>query len=212
MDINELSPAAQDYLKVIWSAVEWGDPPITTKGIAARLGTSQANVSDMARRLASQGLLHYEPYKPLVLTPLGERLARGMVRRHRLIETFLTEVLGYGWEEVHDDAELLEHAASQRFLDRLDTLLGHPTHDPHGDPIPDPSGEIAPARAPLVRDATPGTYTVVRVSDEDPDALAGLGALGVVPGAELVVTADGAQVDGGPLTAEQLALVRVRRR
>ena len=82
----------------------------------------------------AQGLVDYQPYKPVTLTPLGERLAIAMVRRHRLLETFLAEVLHYGWEEVHEDAELLEHAASERFLQRIDDVLGHPLTDPHGDP------------------------------------------------------------------------------
>ncbi|PZQ39340.1 MAG: metal-dependent transcriptional regulator, partial [Phenylobacterium zucineum] len=126
MEADDLTPIAQDYLKVIWSAVEWGEPPITTKALAERFATSQANVSGTMRRLQARGLVDYEPYKPVRLTELGLRLAIAMVRRHRLIETFLAETLGYGWEEVHDDAERLEHAASDRFLTRIDELLGHP--------------------------------------------------------------------------------------
>lgn len=210
--VDDLSPVAQDYLKVIWSAVEWGDAPITTKGLAARLGTTQANVSETVKRLAAQGLLEHRPYRPVVLTPLGERLARVMVRRHRLIETFLTEVLGYGWEEVHDDAELLEHAASERFLARLDAVLGHPRRDPHGDAIPDADGGWTPVVAPLLAEARPGDHTVARISDDDPERLVRLGGQGVAPGVVLVVDDDGVvHVDRTPLAldAGDLAAIRV---
>lgn len=106
-EVDALTPVAQDYLKVIWAATEWGEPPITTKGLATRFGTTQANVSETVRRLEAQGLVAYEPYRPVVLTELGVRLAMAMVRRHRLIECFLATTLGYGWDEVHDEAERL---------------------------------------------------------------------------------------------------------
>ena len=182
--VDELTPIAQDYLKVIWSATEWGDPPITTKGLAERLGTSQANVSDTVRRLAAQRLVTYESYRPVRLTERGARLAVAMVRRHRLIEAFLVGVLNYGWDEVHDEAEALEHAASDTLIDRIDALLGHPHADPHGDPIPAADGTLR--RPPAVRVATiTGRCRVVRVSDADPDLLARCRALGIVPGAQL---------------------------
>lgn len=218
MQVDDLSPVAQDYLKVIWSAVEWGEPPITTKAIAARLGTSQANVSETMRRLHAHGLVVHQPYRPVTLTPLGERLALGMVRRHRLLETFLAEVLGYGWEEVHGDAERLEHAVSDRFLERIDALLGRPRIDPHGDPIPTADGHWdAPAGAVRLSGAGPGEYRVVRVSDADPDRLTRLRAHHVVPGAAVSVAADGA-VRIGPdgsvlgLGTDDLSEVRVRTR
>ncbi len=209
--VDDLTPIAQDYLKVIWSAVEWGDPPITTKGIAARLGTTQANVSDTVKRLASQGLITYAPYRPVALTDLGEQLARAMVRRHRLIETFLTEVLGYGWEEVHDDAELLEHAASEFFLAHVDAHLGHPRRDPHGDAIPSPEGAWSRLVAPLLADAGPGTHTVARVADTDADQLARLSDLGIAPGVDLTVDAEGAVHSDGllALDSDDRAAIRV---
>jgi DtxR family Mn-dependent transcriptional regulator len=218
MQVDDLSPVAQDYLKVIWSAVEWGEPPITTKALAAKLGTSQANVSETMRRLHAQGLVVHQPYRPVTLTPLGERLALGMVRRHRLLETFLAHVLGYGWEEVHADAERLEHAASDRFLERIDALLGHPRSDPHGDPIPTADGRWA-AQAGAVRlsGAGPGDYRVVRVSDADPDRLTRLRAQHLVPGAVISVAVDGSVhlgPDGGilELDVDDLSEVRVRPR
>lgn len=201
--VDDLTPIAQDYLKVIWSAVEWGDPPIATKGLAQRFGTTQANVSDTVKRLAAQGLITYAPYKPVTLTHLGERLARAMVRRHRLIETFLTEVLHYGWEEVHDDAELLEHAASEFFLARIDALLGHPRRDPHGDAIPDVDGGWIRLVAPPFTDAGPGTHLVARVADTDPDQLTRLSDLGIAPGTTLIVDAAGAaHTSGGPVALD----------
>lgn len=213
--VEHLTPVAQDYLKVIWSAVEWGEPAITTKGLAQRFATSQAAVSDTVRRLEAQGLVVYQPYKPVTLTPLGERLALAMVRRHRLVETFLATVLGYGWEEIHDDAERLEHAVSERMLTRMDTLLGHPRFDPHGDPIPAADGAwTPPADAERLCDVAPGRYRVVRVSDTDPDQLSRFRSLRVVPGAWLTVAEDGTPQredgDGGDLDAALSAQVWVR--
>jgi DtxR family Mn-dependent transcriptional regulator len=203
-EVDALTPVAQDYLKVIWAATEWGEPPITTKGLATRFGTTQANVSETVRRLEAQGLVAYEPYRPVVLTELGVRLAMAMVRRHRLIECFLATTLGYGWDEVHDEAERLEHAVSDDFLTRIDRLLGYPSFDPHGDPIPGPDGSLpAPAPAVLLPDAAPGRYVVARVSDADPDTLARLRSRGLVPG----VVIDTADLDLADL---DLAAVRVR--
>ncbi|MCB0911201.1 MAG: metal-dependent transcriptional regulator [Propionibacteriaceae bacterium] len=216
MDADDLTPVAQDYLKVIWSAVEWGEPPITTKALAERFATSQANVSGTMRRLQAQGLVTYEPYRPVVLTDLGERLAVGMVRRHRLIETFLAQVLGYGWEEVHDDAERLEHAASERFLARIDAILDHPRTDPHGDPIPTADGRWVPQSDALrLADAGPGGYRVSRVDDSDPDLLGRLRRLLITPGATLWVsegTPGYRRADGTPLDlgTDALAAIRVR--
>ncbi|MBK9695883.1 MAG: metal-dependent transcriptional regulator [Propionibacteriaceae bacterium] len=192
--VDALSSVAQDYLKVIWSATEWGDPPITTKALAARLGTTPANVSETLRRLDSQGLVHYEPYRPARLSASGRRLALAMVRRHRLLEAFLAGMVGYSWDEVHDEAERLEHAVSDDFLDRIDALLGFPTHDPHGDPIPAPDGRT-PATDDTLRlpDAPPGRYLVVRVSDADSATLARLTAAGFAPGAVVPEAPEGLQ-------------------
>ena len=203
-EVDALTPVAQDYLKVIWAATEWGEPPITTKGLAVRFGTTQANVSETVRRLDAQGLVTYEPYRPVVLTERGVRLAMAMVRRHRLIECFLASTLGYGWDEVHDEAERLEHAVSDDFLARVDRLLGFPQYDPHGDPIPGPDGSLpAPVAAVRLTEAEPGWYVVARVSDADPDALARLHSRGLTPGV-VVETA------GLDLADPDLAAVRVR--
>lgn len=212
--VEDLTPVAQDYVKVIWAAIEWGEPPITTKGLAARFATTQANVSDTMRRLQALGLVDYQPYKPVTLTERGRRLGVAMVRRHRLIEAFLAEVVGYAWDEVHDEAERLEHAVSDTLLDRIDELLGHPRTDPHGDPIPTADGSWEPrAGAVLLAGAPPGRYRVVRVADSVPERLVRLRELGLVPGAVLDLDPGGSptvRVDGAQhlLTADDLAALR----
>lgn len=215
MDIDGTTPVAQDYLKTIWSATEWGGQPLGTAALAERFGTSRANVSDVANRLAEQGLVLRRPYKPLELTDRGRAVAVAMVRRHRLIETFLLEVLGYGWDEVHDEAERLEHAASDTMIARIDALLGHPAADPHGDPIPGPDGRPRArggARA-LAEGVEAGEYDVVRVSDEEPDVLRRAGELGLAPGAPLRAGDDGAlEAPGGEVPAAVAAALWVRAR
>ena len=185
MDPDALTTVAQDYLKAIWSRTEWGDAPLTTGDLAARMGAAPATVTETVRRLAGQGLLEYTPYRPVTLTPMGRDCAVAMVRRHRLIETYLVTALGYGWDEVHDEAERLEHAASPGLIERIDEALGHPTADPHGDPIPAADGRtVLPEGTLLLRDLTEaGPVEVVRVSDADPGALVAARALGLVPGA-----------------------------
>lgn len=188
-DLDRISPVAQDYLKVIWSATEWGDPPITTGALAARFKTTAANVTDSVKRLAHLGLVSYRPYKPVRLTPAGARYAVAMVRRHRLLETFLVKTLGYTWDEVHGEAERLEHAATPTLIDRIDALLGHPTTDPHGDPIPDASGATQhPDTAIRLSQAAAGTWKVVRISDADPAILTLAETRGIIPGATITVT------------------------
>jgi DtxR family Mn-dependent transcriptional regulator len=188
--VDDLTPIAQDYLKVIWSAIEWGDPPITTKLLAARFATTQANVSETMRRLDRQGLVNYQPYKPVTLTSLGESLAVAMVRRHRLLETYLAQALNYGWEEVHDEAERLEHAVSDGFLERIDHLLGYPRIDPHGDPIPGPHWDWTPQTGAIkLSQAEPGQYRVVRVADTDPEQLSRLRREHLEPGSTVQVRA-----------------------
>ncbi|MFL0448304.1 metal-dependent transcriptional regulator [Corynebacterium xerosis] len=184
MDLSEITPVAQDYLKVIWAATEWGRPPITATALAARMGTTPPNVSDTVRRLAAQGLVEYQPYKPVMLTERGEQYAIAMVRRHRLLETFLATTLGHPWEEVHDEAERLEHAASETMIERIDALLGNPTTDPHGDPIPTATGQISRSiDATRLTHATPGDYEIIRISDADSSQLAGFRRQEIVPGA-----------------------------
>lgn len=184
MDLSEITPVAQDYLKVIWAATEWGGPPITATALAARMGTTPPNVSDTVRRLAAQGLVEYQPYKPVMLTERGEQYAIAMVRRHRLLETFLVTTLGYPWEEVHDEAERLEHAVSETMIERIDAFLGNPATDPHGDPIPTATGYVSrPIDATRLTRVTPGDYEIIRIADADSSQLAGFRRQEIVPGA-----------------------------
>ncbi|MEX0914127.1 MAG: metal-dependent transcriptional regulator, partial [Demequina sp.] len=124
MSAQELSATAQDYVKVVWSAGEWSDAPVTTKQLAARMGVAPSTVSETVRRLSDQGLLEHAPYGAVTLTTAGRAHALDVVRRHRLIETYLVAKLGYTWDEVHDEAEVLEHACSARMIDAMDAALG----------------------------------------------------------------------------------------
>lgn len=170
--------AIEDYVKVIHSHTEWQDAPITTGQLAQRLGLAPSSVTEMVKKLVVAGLAEHEPYGAIELTPNGVALALRMVRRHRLIETWLVERVGYSWDEVHDEAEVLEHAVSDRLLNALDADLGFPVRDPHGDPIPSRDGE--PRRVPAAHLVDVPGGRVVRVSDADPDHLRELTQHGVV--------------------------------
>lgn len=135
-----ISASIGDYLKAIWRLSD--TEPVATTTIAAQLNVSAPSVSAMFIRLQERGFVTYERYKGVRLTAQGEREALKLLRRHRLIETFLLAQLGYSWDEVHEEAERLEHAVSERFTERLAALLSHPTHDPHGDPIPEANGTL----------------------------------------------------------------------
>jgi DtxR family Mn-dependent transcriptional regulator len=204
----------QDYLKVIWTSQEWDDTPVSSRLLAERLGVSPSTVSESLKRLASQGLVDHERYGSVTLTDDGRAAALAMVRRHRLVETFLVEYLGYAWDEVHDEAEVLEHAVSDEFVERLSERLGHPTFDPHGDPIPTADGDVPALDARRLVDVeAPADLRVVRVSDEDPALLRHLVDLGLVLGARprlverhdfagtLAVELDGRTLDVGHVAA-----------
>jgi DtxR family Mn-dependent transcriptional regulator len=169
---DALSTVAQDYLKVIWTAQEWSAERVSTKMLAERLGVSASTASESIRKLADQGLVDHEKYGAVTLTAEGRRAALAMVRRHRLLETFLVRELGYGWDEVHDEAEVLEHAVSDRLMARIDAKLGFPQRDPHGDPIPAVDGQVpAPAARQLWSCVDGEAGTVARISDADPEML-----------------------------------------
>ena len=188
MRAGEVSEVSQDYLKAIWSAQEWGGDPMTATELANRFGTTKANVTEVLKRLDELGLITRVPYRPPVLTEEGKAIALSMVRRHRLIETFLVETLGYGWEEVHDEAEHLEHAVSDLLVDRIDAVLGHPARDPHGDPIPTADGEVDLPDARLLTEIPAGSSVVVeRISDADPRLLSFCAEHGITVGATLEV-------------------------
>jgi DtxR family Mn-dependent transcriptional regulator len=181
---GSVSTSVGDYLKAVWSLGR--DGPVTTGGLAARLGVAPASVSGMVVRLHRLGLLAHVPYHGVSLTAEGNRQALRLVRRHRLLETFLVERLGYAWDEVHAEAEVLEHAVSDRFIDRLSRLLGEPTHDPHGDPIPTAGGAIPPTPDQPLTAAADGTrFRVHRLHTQDPEALARLDRLGLKPGVDV---------------------------
>lgn len=178
VSLSDLTPVAQDYLKVIWSAGEWAEAPVTSKMIAERVRVGASTVSENVRRLVEHNLVSHAPYGAVELTHSGRRLAVQMVRRHRLIETYLVESLGYGWDEVHDEAEVIEHAVSNTFVDRIDALLGHPHRDPHGDPIPSVDGEVSRPQAVSLLDLSVGEAgRIARFADADPDNLRYFGTL-----------------------------------
>ncbi|MFC7404833.1 metal-dependent transcriptional regulator [Georgenia alba] len=186
--VTELTSATQDYLKVVWSAQEWSAEPVTTTLLARRMGYSPSTVSEAVKKLTGQGLLTHARYGAIELTEAGRGAALSMVRRHRIIETFLVEELGYGWDEVHDEAEVLEHAVSDRLVDALDDRLGHPRRDPHGDPIPRRDGTVpSPAARQLHLSGGGERVRVARISDTDPQVLRYFADLGVALDTELDV-------------------------
>lgn len=180
------SRAVEDYLRVIHGLIGSGEP-VTTGGLARRLGVSSPSVSAMVKRMEGEGLVE-RPGGRLQLTASGEQRALRVVRRHRLVETLLVRALGMTWDEVHVEADLLEHAISDRLEERMDAVLGHPTRDPHGDPIPPRSGcHREDWGTPLDSAGAGVRFRVERVSDRDSASLRYLGSLGVVPGALLEV-------------------------
>ena len=193
-----LSGPVEDYLKAIYD-LERGAQPATTNEIAERLAISPASVSGMVRRLADQGLITHEPYRGVRLTEDGRRAALRTLRRHRILECYLTEVLGYPWDRVHDEAEQLEHAASEELIERMASALGDPSHDPHGAPIPSREGEVDEPTLRTLADAAVGEQVRVRqVMDKDAERLRYLAELGIRPGA-LVRILERAPFDG-PIT------------
>jgi DtxR family Mn-dependent transcriptional regulator len=192
-----LSRSAEDYLKAIYGLTERGDTA-STSAIAEVLAVQPASVTGMIKRLADAKLLEHVPYRGVRLTELGVREALRVLRRHRVIETYLCERLGYTWDDVHEEAERLEHAVSDRLVERMADALHFPSHDPHGAPIPTPSGEIEATDFLTLADAAPGVELRVRaVQDEDPDELRSLEATGLTPGAHLQVEAGQGDPDGG---------------
>jgi len=192
------SSSIEDYVKVIYGFTEWQDKAITSSQLAQRLGVANSSVSEMVRKLKDQGLVDHKPYSAITLTESGVRLALSMVRRHRLIETYLVQELGYSWDEVHDEAELLEHAVSDTFIERMAAKLGNPQRDPHGDPIPAADGTVQLPEAHLLGELDPGhTGRITRISDENPDLLRYLSAEEIDLDAEVEVV--GRKPFGGAL-------------
>lgn len=184
------SKALEDYLKIIYKLEEVGDSSkgVSTSSIAERLAISQASVSNMIKKLADKQLIVYEPYYGVTLTESGRDVALGMIRKHRILELFLVERLGYSWDEVDEEAEVLEHAVSDKLTKRMWEELGRPTQDPHGSPIPDESGAIFEAPSIRLADceiAKP--FRVQRIQNRTPAELRYLFSIGLVKGAQVNV-------------------------
>jgi len=183
------TPVVEDYLKTIWKLQQQEDAPVATSRIAEQLGLTAAAVTAMVKRLAEQRLVAHEPYYGVRLTGAGELAALRIIRRHRVLELFLQEVLGYAWDRVHDEAERLEHAASDELIERLATLLGDPARDPHGAAIPSAEGEIDRESHPLLAELPVGRIArVLEVTTGDAEHLRYLGSLELYPGASVQVT------------------------
>jgi DtxR family Mn-dependent transcriptional regulator len=184
----DLTESQEDYLKQIFLLGEQRDS-VSTQSIAECLDVRPASVTGMIQRLAQLGLVEHQRYRGVRLTERGRRVALEIVRHHRLLETYLAQALGYGWDEVHDEAERLEHVISERFEERIAEALGHPTHDPHGHPIPDRDLRLpeSGSAVPLTGVSSGRTATLASVSTQDQDSLNLLGRLGIIPGAMVSV-------------------------
>jgi DtxR family Mn-dependent transcriptional regulator len=195
---RHLTAPAEDYLKVIYEIEQRGDAA-GTNDIASELRIAPASVSGMIQRLAGQGLLTHERYRGVRLTSAGRAAALRTLRRHRIIECYLTERLGFDWDTVHVEAERLEHAASDELIERMAAALGDPTVDPHGAPIPSRDGAMDETRHRTLADLSAGDHArVERVSDEDAAFLRYLSGLGVTPGTAVEVVAR--EPFSGPIT------------
>ena len=189
MSKAQLSDSTQDYLKAIWLAGEWSDEPVTATNIAQRVGVTMSTTSDALRRLRQAGLIDHAPYSAITLTDIGRAHAVEVVRRHRLLETFLVQALGYTWDQVHDEAEVLEHAVSDFMVDKLAEYLGHPERDPHGDPIPSADGSVEELTAiPLTELGFGAAAVVERIADDDPELLQYFASHGVAHGTVVELT------------------------
>ncbi|ADI15807.1 metal-dependent transcriptional regulator [Truepera radiovictrix] len=206
MTRRTISAATEDYLKTIY---DLGGRDVKTQALAEALSVSAASVSGMLKKLHALKLITYEKYRGVSLTPAGRKVALETLRHHRLIETYLSEALGYPWHEVHDEAERLEHVISEAFEARIAEALGHPTFDPHGDPIPQTDGSLPAPRGRPLTELEPGRRArLTRITDQRREVLVYLESQGLKPGAELEVVARAPLA--GPVTlrcgGQQLAL------
>ncbi|MFN3179318.1 MAG: manganese-dependent transcriptional regulator MntR [Thermus sp.] len=192
-----LSEAQEDYLKQLFLLEAKGQSPVPTQALAERLGVKPPSVTEMLKKLTALGLVEHAPYQGARLTEAGRRIALEVLRHHRLLEAYLHQALGYGWEEVHQEAERLEHVISEAFEERIAELLGHPPFDPHGDPIPTKDLALAEAPALPLSQAPLGEARVVRALAQDRGTLNLLARLGLVPGKVLRVVekGDGVAID-----------------
>ncbi len=195
--IQELAPRISDCLKLIHAMQERGQK-VSTSAVSERLGVSDATATMMFKDFAAAGWVEHVPYRGVRLTPLGERKAMEVIRHHRLLELYLARQLGYSWDKVHAEADRLEHVISEEFEDKLDELLGYPTVDPHGDPIPGKDGTVTARTGRTLSQLKDGeSAQILRVSDQNPEKLCYLGELGLYP-ETLIQVIDRAPF-GGPL-------------
>jgi DtxR family Mn-dependent transcriptional regulator len=193
-----MTAAVEDYAKAIYALELRNAGRVTTNALAERLRVTPASASGMVKRLGELGLAAHQPYRGVTLTEAGRRVALEVMRHHRLLELYLVEHLGVPWDRVHEEAEVLEHVLSEQLEERISESLGHPTHDPHGDPIPTRELEIDEGPQLSLEALEPGDRArLARVSDSDPEMLRFLAERGIVPGSDLEI------VDkhpfGGPL-------------
>ena len=190
------SSTVEDYLKAILKLQGRGEERVSPGSVAQALGVAPGTVTSMMKTLAESGLVSYEPYSGVRLTGEGRRLAIHVLRRHRLVELFLVQVLGMDWSEVHAEAERLEHVVSDAVIERMDELLGHPSVDPHGDPIPDRHGVVEDREHPSLATCPAGRpLRVVRVADQDPEFLRSMEERGLTPGTSVRVEERAAATD-----------------
>lgn len=193
-DHSRITPAIEDYLKAIYTLQQQG--LVTTSLLGEQRGSKPGSVTGMVKKLAEMHLVQHTPYQGVLLTPAGERIALEVIRHHRLLELYLVEALGYSWDEVHEEAEKLEHHISEKLEARIAARLGHPTIDPHGDPIPSLEGVLPASDDLRLADLQVAEQArVVRMRDQSAERLRYLADLGLVPGAQVEVTAS-APFDG----------------
>lgn len=209
-----LSAAGEDCLKTLYSRQAEGErAPVSTGRLAGWLGVSPSTATAMIQSLAAEGWLHYEPYRGARLSPRGHAAGARILRRHRLVEALLVEVLGLDWSEVHAEAELLEHALSDRLADRIEEVLGHPQVDPHGDPIPDRDGKTPRLALRSLLECAEGERVVLlRVADQQPRFLENLSRLGLRPGSHLHLLRHDEAADTVTLTVGALGPLSLGRR
>ena len=193
------SSTVENYLKAIYhgQALLAADARLVSMGqVASALNVTPGTATTMVKALAESGLAEYEPYSGVRLTAAGEKLAVLVLRRHRLVELFLVQVMGMSWDEVHEEAEQLEHVVSDRLIERIDQMLGRPTHDPHGDPIPTAEGTITPRHLDsLLSCPLDKPLRVTRVTDQDPAFLRFIESNGLKPGQAIEVASRDAAAD-----------------
>jgi DtxR family Mn-dependent transcriptional regulator len=204
------SSTVENYLKAIYqgqSSLGREERLVPMGQVASALRVTPGTATTMVKALAESGLAEYEPYSGVRLSPAGEKLAGLVLRRHRLVELFLVQVMGMKWDEVHDEAEQLEHVVSERLIERIDEMLGRPTHDPHGDPIPDPEGAIATLEHDSLLTCPTGTQLrVTRVADQDPAFLRFIEQNGLKPGQRVEVEARDTAADSVMLRGRERRL------